>query len=130
APFPPRAAGVSPDSAARDAGLKAGDVVLGADGAPVRTFNELQAIVKAAEGKPLALSVWRAGETFDVTLTPRRTDQPVATGGFETRYLIGLAGGYFFEPAVRTAGAGEALRGGAAQTWISAARSVPGRWHR
>ena len=114
--YPARINAVTPDSAAMAAGLREGDVILAINGAPVRSFAELQGIVKTAGGNPLDLRVWRAGEAeFEVTLTPKRTDLPLREGGFETRYLIGIGGGFFFEPVTRSVGPLEAVSAGAGQ---------------
>lgn len=127
--YPPRAAGVTPDSAAIGAGMQPGDVILGIDGSPIAAFSDIQDRVKAAEGRPLEMEVWRDGETFQVTLVPKVTDLPLPEGGFETRYLIGLQGGFFFEPEVRRAGLWEAISGGAEQTWFVARSSVSAIGH-
>lgn len=129
ATYPARADNIVAGSAAADAGLKRGDVIVSADGKPTPRFADLQAAVRAARGGPVLLSVWRAGETSDVTLTPRKTDQPTADGGFETRYLIGLSGAVFFDPATRDVGPVEAVQGAARQTWFIAKSSVSGLWH-
>ncbi len=119
--FPARFAGVSPSSAVVDAGLKIGDVVIRADAETIYSFTQLQAAVKASEGAPIALKVWRpaAGNTaaseFDVTLQPKRTDLPKAEGGFETRWLIGATGGFVFEPATRPTTVWEAVSNGVGQ---------------
>lgn len=127
--YPPRAAGVSPDSAALAAGIETGDVIQAIDGVPVIAFTEIKDRVAAAEGKPLSLDVWRDGESFSVTLAPKITDLPKADGGFETRYLIGLQGGFFFAPEVRPASLGEALKGAVDQTWFVARSSVSALGH-
>lgn len=127
--YPPRAAGVSPDSAALAAGLEEGDVVQAIDGVPVAAFAEIKDRVAAAAGKPLALDIWRDGQSFSVTLAPKITDLPKADGGFETRYLIGLQGGFFFTPEVRPASLGEALNGAVGQTWFVARASVSALGH-
>ena len=62
------------------------------------TFAGLREIVGASDGKPLLLKVWRDNEVMDFTLAPRRMDIPDADGGFETRWLIGIAGGMVFVP--------------------------------
>ena len=71
------------------------------DGQPVFAFSQLREIVGASDGEPMTLEVWRDGETLEVTLTPRRMDLPLEDGGFETRWLIGISGGLFFEPPRR-----------------------------
>ncbi|MCC0068668.1 MAG: RIP metalloprotease RseP [Rhodobacteraceae bacterium] len=108
---------VLPRSAAMDAGLQEGDVILSMNGTPTPRFDDLQGIVKASGGKPLTLSVWRDGDTFETTLAPR--ERPVTTedGGLETGYQIGISGSFMFEPATRRPGPLEALGMGVSQTW-------------
>lgn len=128
-PFPPVAASITPLSAADEAGLRAGDWITAVDGAAVTSFNELPGLVAASEGRPLTLTVWRAGTALEVTLTPRRTDIPAEGGGFETRWLIGVGSGLGFEPETRTPGPLEALRLGGERTWDTAVLSVSGLYH-
>lgn len=128
-PFPPIADAVQPQSAAMDAGMAVGDVVLAIDGQSVTSFGELRDIVGNSEGKPLPLRVWRAGDVIEVTMVPRRMDIPMAAGGFETRWLIGLSGGLVFEPETRTPGPIETVKLGAVQSWNVATTSLSGLWH-
>lgn len=128
-PFPPVADGVQPQSAAIEAGFEAGDVVRAVDGVAVETFTQLRDIVGNSGGKTMTLTVWRAGETFDLTLTPRRMDLPKSDGGFETRWLLGLSGGLVFVPETRRPGPLELVQLGAEQTWDIAATSLSGLWH-
>jgi len=128
--YPARINAVTPDSAAMAAGLREGDVIMAINGAPVRSFAELQGIVKTAGGSPLDLQVWRDGEAeFEVTLTPKRTDLPLRTGGFETRYLIGIGGGFFFEPVTRRVGPLEAVSAGAGQVSFVVTSSLSALTH-
>jgi regulator of sigma E protease len=128
-PFPPLAGGVQPQTAAFDAGLAAGDVILAVDGTPIAAFSELRTIVGDSGGRELQLTVWRAGDTFDTALTPRRMDIPRAEGGFETRWLLGLTGGIGFEPVLRTPGPLEAVGIAGQQTWLVATTSLSGLYH-
>lgn len=128
-PLPPVADFVFPQSAALDAGLLQGDMILAVDGKAIQSFEELREIVGASAGNPLRLSIWRAGETADITLTPRRRDNPLPEGGFETRWAIGLSGGLVFEPATRTPGPVEAAGLAAEQTWRTITTSLSGLWH-
>ena len=122
---PPAVAGLEPRSAADRAGLRKGDVITAVDGAPIFAFNQLQQIVKEAEGASLALTLWRDGETLDVVLAPRRVDRPVE-GGFETRWLIGVYGEAFFEPMTEAIGPIEAIGIGAERVWATVRLSVSG----
>lgn len=128
-PYPPVALGVSPRSAAIDIEMRPGDVILSVDGEAVATFEALRDAVAASEGRPLALEVWREGEIIDFTLVPRRVDLPQPEGGFETRWLIGISGGLFFEPATETPGPLEAVWGGVQQIWFIITSSLSGLWH-
>lgn len=128
-PMPPLAGSVAMKSAARDAQMQPGDVVLAMDGTPVATFEELRERVAASEGRAIALSVWREGNVLDLKLEPRRTDLPLPEGGFETRYLIGLTSGAVFEYQTRTPGLLEAAGMAGSQIWRVARTSVEGLYY-
>ncbi len=128
-PYPAIVNGVSPQSAASDAGLMEGDVILAIDGEPVAAFEDLREVVGASGGKALELSVWRAGEEIPFTLVPRRVDLPLPDGGFETRWLIGISGGLFFAAETETPGAFEALSYGVDQTLFVIRSSLSGLYH-
>lgn len=129
-PMPPRISGVAPRSAAADAGLRAGDVVVAIDNQPVSRFSQMPEIVKAAQGKALLLEVWRPGSgVATYSLLPKEQDLPVAGGGYEKRWLIGITGGAgYFEPATRSAGVFEGLWLGIVQTWDIIVSSLSGMW--
>ncbi|MGR3468221.1 MAG: RIP metalloprotease RseP [Shimia sp.] len=130
-PFPllPLAAGIALESAAADAGLRPGDVVTRVDGAPIVAFRDLVVAVGAAEGAPLALTIWRDEETFETVLSPRATDERLPGGGFESNYRIGLQGGLFFEAARDGMPVGEALSRSVAQVWLIITASLDGLWN-
>ena len=115
--IPPLVLAVLPKSAAMDAGLLEGDVIVEMNGTPVARFDDLQAVVKASEGAPVTLKVWRAGETFETTLAPRNRPVQAEDGTLQNGYQIGVSGSFMFDPATRTPGIGEALRTGVLQTW-------------
>jgi serine protease Do len=61
---------VVPDSAAAQAGIKVGDVILKFDGAPIVDAGQLSARVGvAAPGDKATLEVWRDGKTMTLTAT-------------------------------------------------------------
>jgi regulator of sigma E protease len=105
-------------SAALAAGLEVGDVILKADGQTVDYFDELPVIVTAGKGKPVSLTVWRDGKTFDVTMTPRLRLAPEnETGELTERYLLGVGSGLFFEQGLRSAGPWEVVSGSLQIMW-------------
>ena len=103
-PYAPLVYGVSPGSAAYDAGLQKNDVVTAVDGVPVWSFDQLVQVVIGGDGKPMVLSVWRDGQDLSFTISPRRTDLPTDGGGFETRWLVGVSGGLVFNLQTETPG--------------------------
>ncbi|MCG6882565.1 MAG: RIP metalloprotease RseP [Silicimonas sp.] len=119
----------SPGWAAEKAGLLPGDVITAVDGTQVFDFEQLRDIVGASDGKPLTLDVWRAGDELSFTMTPARRDLPLADGGFETRWLIGLTGGLAFEPASTTPSLGEAAIYGVDQIRFIITSSLSGLYH-
>jgi regulator of sigma E protease len=128
-PYPPLVSGVTPQSAAMDADLMAGDVILAVDGDPIWTFAMLREKVDGSDGGELLLTVWREGETVEVALTPRRMDLPREDGGFETRWLIGVNGGLFFTPETERPGLFETLSYGADQVIFVIRSSLSGLYH-
>lgn len=128
-PRPPMVLAVHPQSAAAEAGLAEGDVITALNGTPIYAFGELEKAIRASEGKPQALTIWRAGDMFDLTLTPRRSDLPLADGGFETRWLIGLSGGLVFTPETRTPGPWEAVTKAVSTMWNLVTTSLSALWH-
>lgn len=127
--FPPLVAQVSPRSAAMDSGFRPGDVITAVDGRPIFAFDQLKEAVEASDGRPLLIDVWRGGQALTFTLAPRRTDEPLPDGGFQTVWRIGIAGGMAFEPRTETPGPLQALTGGVMQTWAIVAGSLSGLWH-
>ncbi|WP_321363471.1 RIP metalloprotease RseP [uncultured Celeribacter sp.] len=136
-PYPVIVAAVSPKSAARDAGIKTGDVITRIDGTPINTFWDLQDYVASRDGAEMTLTVWRpngetaseGGETFETTLEPRRRDLPTDDGGFETRWLIGITGGLLFSVGTEPVGLGAALLAGIQGVWQIITMSLSGMAH-
>lgn len=127
--MPPLVSGLQPRSAAMDVGFEVGDVITAIDGTPIYAFEELRDAVEASGGRTLAMTVWRGGETLSLDVAPRRMDLPLPDGGFETRWLIGITGGMFFEPETVTPGPFAALWQGVEQMVFIIRSSLSGLWH-
>jgi regulator of sigma E protease len=127
--YPPYATTITPGSAAEKGGVEVGDVVTAIDGVEVYDFGQLRDAVGASDGNPVTLTLWRDGQTREVTLQPERRDLPLPDGGFETRYLIGIGGGLVFEPKSEAPGIGEALLYGVNQTIFIVESSISGLYH-
>lgn len=67
---------VMPDSAAEQAGLKAGDIIVSVNGKQIRTFGELRAkIATLGAGKKVTLGIIRDGKANSVTVTLQESAQ-------------------------------------------------------
>ncbi len=128
-PLAPVISEVQIRSAAIDAGLREGDVILKAGGKDVRYFDELPEIVAASKGQPVDMTIWRDGKTFDLSLSPRIRTVDDGNGGFTERYLLGLVSGMFFEPATQSVGPWEAVTNAASTMWAMTTTTFSGLSH-
>lgn len=120
---------VSPDSAAYDAGLEEGDVILSINEEPISYFGQLIPIVEASQGAPLNLVVWREGAEIPFVLSAKQIDLPAADGGFETRWLMGISGRYAFTPLNEAVGLVEGMKIGYTATKRVVTQSLSGIYH-
>ncbi|HAV75808.1 MAG TPA: hypothetical protein DCX53_00480 [Anaerolineae bacterium] len=78
---------VVPNSPAEEAGLLMGDVLVSANGQPLVDTAALDAVVRGNADLPTVFVVERAGEQFELTITPRMNEQagrPMIGVGFCT----------------------------------------------
>jgi regulator of sigma E protease len=66
-----RVGNVSVGGPADQAGVKPGDIVLRIAGKPIGAFDEIPPIVKASDGKPIALELSRETRIVKIEVTPR-----------------------------------------------------------
>jgi regulator of sigma E protease len=109
--------------------LALGDVILAVDGQPLDSFPPLVDIIKASDGRSILLQVWRDGQTLDFTVVPRRQDVPNADGGFETRWLVGIAPGSFVTLQTETPSLGQTINASVGQVWYIISSSLSGLAH-
>jgi regulator of sigma E protease len=83
---------VSPGSAADDAGVKGGDLLLAVAGEPLASFSAFRSMVLKSKGQPLELSYVRDGELGQISVAPRMTESTIVDGMTEEIYLIGISG--------------------------------------
>ncbi|MDG1472558.1 MAG: RIP metalloprotease RseP [Ascidiaceihabitans sp.] len=123
---PARVGGVTPRSAAQVAGLKEGDVITHVDGTRIYAFGDLARVVESSDGRGIPLIVWSDGVSRDITLTPKRVDEPQDEGGFVTYWRIGVASSMAFEPAYESVGVWDALSGSVSQVGRIITGSITG----
>lgn len=95
----PKVADVTAGMPAEQAGLTAGDLITAVDGTAIATWDELAERIRLSGGDALSLTVDRAGETLEVSLTPERRPMKDLFGEVtgET-YLIGVVRDTQLEP--------------------------------
>lgn len=126
-PQPTLIQSITPRSAADDAGLRIGDIVVSMNGTPVYQFADMIRVVDAVRDTPIALEVWRDGAMFTDTLTPRLMAIPQADGSMMDEPKLGVgSSGIFFEPATSAVGLGEAMKLAIQQVWLIIQQSLVG----
>ncbi len=124
--LPPLVQGVEPLSPASTAGLRAGDLILEADGKPLGSFDALRQAVLASDGRTIPLTIWRDGATVALSITPKERDTENDQGGFERRVMIGVAGAPLYVPATVTPAPWTAVGYGVARMASVITQSVHG----
>lgn len=71
----PRVDKVVPGSAAEQAGIKPGDLILKIDGNDIESFEEMVRIVGLSAGQPLQIVLERGGKRLTLTATPRLVEE-------------------------------------------------------
>jgi regulator of sigma E protease len=126
-PQPAYVQSITPRSAADDADLQIGDVIVSLNGTAVYQFGDMVRIVNETRAQPIELVVWRDGETFTTTLTPRLMAIPQADGSMMDEPKLGIGnGGLFFEPATTDVGIGESMKLAIQQVWFIIKQSLNG----
>jgi regulator of sigma E protease len=85
----PVVAEVKPDSAAAQAGIEPGDLLVAIDGSKVETFDDVRRYVSIRPGHHIVVTVERNGERRDFPMVPQATDM---TDQFGNKMEIGIIG--------------------------------------
>jgi len=75
---------VKPQTPAAEAGIKAGDLLIEANGQPVSTSKPITTVILASQGKPVTIKVQRNGQVETVVVTPRQIDGAYRMGAMIT----------------------------------------------
>jgi regulator of sigma E protease len=95
---------VLPGQPAEAAHLRTDDAILSIDGKPVRSFVDIATVVSSSGGRSMTFHLWRAGRTFDLSITPKDSGS-------------GLKIGIAPKVVVRKFGPAGAAREALGQTW-------------
>jgi regulator of sigma E protease len=82
---------VQPESAAAEAGFKAGDIVVAIKGRPIENFTEMQRIVGASAGETLAVTVDRDGNQLVLKATPALKEVKDNFGNVQRIGILGIS---------------------------------------
>lgn len=82
---------VSEGSAADEAGIQPGDLVLAIDDVPIEQFRDMQSITLMSDGQPLRFRLQRDGQVVDVVATPRITERTDQFGNTFRSALVGIS---------------------------------------
>ena len=82
---------VQAESAAAEAGFKAGDLVVAINGRPIENFTEMQRIVGANAGEPLAITVDREGNRLVLKATPALKEVKDNFGNVQRVGILGIS---------------------------------------
>ena len=122
-----RISSLIPRSAAIEAGLKVGDVITHVNGDPINYFSDLKVAVEGSNGAPLSLTVYRAGETLDFDLQPKKVEEQNEQGGYDVFWRIGIVSTlYAFEPESEAIGVRAAAQNAARTTYSVMTASITG----
>jgi len=118
----PEIGSVQSDSAAMEAGIKAGDRIVAMNGTAVTKWDEISKIVTAGREKPVRIVIHRDGSDLEITVIPRPMKSQNLFGEEVESFKIGIS------PSSRTvierrnpvSALGEGLR----QTWVVAKLTV------
>jgi regulator of sigma E protease len=104
---------VEANSAAAAAGFRPGDVVVAIDNHPIRTFTEMQRVVRAHPEQKIQIEIERDGRFLTVTAVPTLKEVPDNFGKIHRFGILGIQG-----PRDRIkVGPVEAVGYGAQETW-------------
>ena len=82
---------VQADSAAAEAGFKAGDVVVAINGRPIENFTEMQRIVGSSAGEMLAVTVDREGSQLVLNAKPALKEVKDNFGNVQRVGILGIS---------------------------------------
>lgn len=120
-----RVDGVQAASAAAEAGIKAGDLVLSIDGRKIENFSDMQRIVSASPDVPLKVVVERAGQELTLTATPKLREVKDNFGNTHRMGMLGISRSTTPEDIVTERyGPVTALQMGVAETWFVVERTI------
>ena len=82
---------VHENTAAQEAGLREGDLIVEVNGTPIERFQDIQRIVRIEIDRPLSMLVDRDGSRMQVEARPRIIERKAMFGGVEKVPVLGIS---------------------------------------
>ena len=82
---------IAPDSAAEEAGIEIGDLIVSIDGQDINSFSDMQRIVSVSADLTLEIVVERSGELLTLQATPKRREMTDRFGNVQKIGLLGIS---------------------------------------
>lgn len=114
-----RVTDVLPGSPAAVAGIRPGDTITSVNGRKYDRFDDLAAYVQDRPSTPMQLTVLRAGQTIDMSLTTGVANEKSPAGGYIQIGRLGVLA----TPTIRRDGPLQALASGTGMTWSTVKRT-------
>lgn len=116
--LPPKIAAVQAGSPAEQAGFRAGDLIVEADGRSIKGFDEVSEIVQVRANVPIDFVVDRAGARVAITATPAWVERNDEIGGKRRQGQLGITPAQSAKDFVHVRyNPLQALQGGVERTW-------------
>jgi len=122
---PPVATEVIAQSAAEQAGIKAGDRITAVNGTKITSFEELRQKVIVGLSEPLRLDIDRAGTPVQLNVTPKVVEFTDRSGNVQK---IGQLGIRSTKREFKEHTVGSAFVGAVDQTWFVTTATLKGAW--
>lgn len=114
----PRVDEVLPGSAADQAGIRKGDLIVEIDGNAITDFSQLQQAVMPRAGEQLAVVIDRGGQRIQLDLVPQLKEEPDSFGGKVRIGLLGVKRDANLPIRYERVGPVQAVEMGAQNTWL------------
>ncbi|MEO0343491.1 MAG: RIP metalloprotease RseP [Pseudomonadota bacterium] len=128
-PYPALVGFVQPLSAAANAGVQPGDLIIGFNGVAVQSFDNIRDLVRSGGAGEREMVILRDGQELSLTVKPEISDVLDENGEFVERVQLGIGAEPAFSLMTETPGFGEAAQFGVARTWMVITTSLDGIYH-
>ncbi|MCE2964863.1 MAG: RIP metalloprotease RseP [Alphaproteobacteria bacterium] len=122
---PPIISEVMPQSAAERGGLQVGDTIISIEGTEIKSFDQLQRLIRVRPAEPLEFVIERGGMRQTQVISPDLKETTDTFGKVHRTGLLGVRSGTF---ETRKLGIVEAVPEAISRTWLMTGDILNGLW--